>query len=448
MENAKYTPELLLPAGSLTRLKTAFLYGADAVYAGLPSLSMRARSGFTMDEMLDGMKLAHDLGKKVYLALNMFTTNADVPRLPEFLKTIMTAKPDGVIISDPGVFDFVKTNAPELPIHISTQSNIGSYLTAGYWQKQGATRVVLGREVPFKEMKEIKQRCPGLEIEQFIHGAMCMSYSGRCLLSAFLAGRSANKGACAHTCRWQYKLKLKGKDGDIIPFELTDENKDAVQFFLEEKERRQGEYFEIIQDDKGSYIMNSKDMNLMPHLAELLEAEVDSLKIEGRNKSEYYVALAARTYRTAIDDCMNDSERFDPKPYMDELETLQNRGYTQGFHNGIPGTEAQQYDRSESISDYRTVGFVSGSNADGLEMIVRNPFTAGEGIDILSPSRFAPYTFKFEKIIMADNGEEKEKSSPGVNRPVLIPFTAFKMTKEEILQKFPPFTVLRKKLND
>ncbi len=422
-----YKPELLLPAGSFSRMKTAFLYGADAVYAGLPSLSLRARSGFTLEELVEGIKYAHDNEKKVYLALNLFTKNKDVEKLPDFLKTIMTVAPDGVIVSDPGVVEFIKQNAPTLPVHISTQANICSYLTLQFWQKIGAERAVLAREVSFEEMKTIRQKCPDIELEAFIHGAMCMSYSGRCLLSAFMANRSANQGACAHSCRWKYKLHVKRADGTLYPLEVDEKNKEMLEFFLEE-EQRQGEFLEILEDEHGSYIMNSKDMCLMPRLADFLEIGVDSLKIEGRNKSEYYVAIAARAYRYAIDSWLADKDKFDAAPFMAELETLQNRGYTMAFHNGIPDDTAQNYLNTASKGEWHTCGYIDGYNQNGLELVVRNPFIAGDVIEIISPYRFAPINYKVDKICFVDNGVEVMKASPGLNRKVLIPWQDLDVT--------------------
>ncbi len=440
-----YKPELLLPAGSFSRMQTAFLYGADAVYAGLPSLSLRARSGFTLEELVEGIKYAHDNGKKVYLALNLFTKNKDVEKLPDFLKTIMTVAPDGVIVSDPGVVEFIKQNAPTLPIHISTQANICSYLTLQFWEKMGAERAVLAREISFDEMKEIRQKCPNIELEAFIHGAMCMSYSGRCLLSAFMANRSANQGACAHSCRWKYKMHVKRADGSSFPLEVDEKNQELVQFFLEE-EQRQGEFLEIIEDEHGSYIMNSKDMCLMPRLGDFLDIGVNSLKIEGRNKSEYYAAIAARAYRHAIDSWLKDKENFDPAPFMAELETLQNRGYTMAFHDGIPDDSAQNYVNTASKGEWHTCGYIDGYNADGLLFVVRNPYVSGDVLDIISPYQFEPVKYKVNKIIFADNGMEVEKASPGLNRKMLIPWQDLGISKDDAIKLFPKWTFLRKKI--
>ncbi len=438
-----YTPELLLPAGSLSRMETAFLYGADAVYAGLPSLSLRARSGFSLEELLYGINYAHENGKKVYLALNLFTKNKDVEKLPDFLKTIMTVKPDGVIVSDPGVVQFIKQKAPDLDVHISTQANIMSYLTLDFWKKIGASRAVLAREISFDEMKEIRQKCPNIELEAFVHGAMCMSYSGRCLLSAFMANRSANQGACAHSCRWNYKLHVKRADNSAFPMELNENNRDLIEFFLEE-EQRQGQFLEIIEDERGSYIMNSKDLCLMPRLADFLDIGVDSLKIEGRNKSEYYVAIAARAYRYAIDDWLKDKSTFSPDIYMNELNTLQNRGYTMAFHNGVPDDTAQNYIDTASKGTWHNCGYIDGYNADGLLMVVKNPFVAGDVLEIITPASFEVIKYHVNKINFADNGAEILKASPGLNRKIVLPWENFNISKQELISKCPKWTFIRK----
>ncbi|MGN1091884.1 MAG: peptidase U32 family protein, partial [Alphaproteobacteria bacterium] len=324
-------PELLLPAGTLDRLKTAFMYGADVVYCGLPSVSLRAKSGFTTADLKQGIDYAHSIGKKVYLTLNLFTHNGDLERLTEAVKMLQFLKPDGVIVADPAVFDYVGQICPDIARHISTQANVCSYMTVQFWQKQGAKLCVLGREVPLKEMRDIREKCPDIKIEVFVHGAMCISYSGRCLLSNFLTGRSANKGNCAHTCRWKYKVYL-------------------------EEENRPNELMRLDEDDHGAYVMNSRDLCLMPRLNELLDVGLDSFKIEGRNKSEYYVSVTARAYRKAIDDWVKDPKNWKPDAYMAELSTLQNRGYTLGFFDGNAGPESLNYEISASGGDWRYAG--------------------------------------------------------------------------------------------
>jgi len=381
----KNISELLLPAGSLQNLKTAIMYGADAVYLGTPDMSLRAHSKLPLEDVIEGVKYAHEKGKRVYLTLNLFATNSDIKKLPTFIETIRTVKPDGVIIADPAIFQYVKDNAPELELHVSTQANINSWLGVDFWKRQGASLCVLARETPFSDIKEIKEKIPNIKIEAFVHGAMCMSYSGRCLLSNFLASRPANKGMCAHTCRWNYKLHMKLKDGTIKPIEITNENKDLFEFLMEE-EKRPGDMIPIQESEKGSYIMFSKDLCLMPVLNEYLETGIDSLKIEGRNKSEYYVGIVARAYRQAIDDFFKDPDNWDYTKYMNELYTLQTRGYTLGFHNGRVYDTAQQYETSRSLGDYQYALYIEKWDGNDIIAKVKNPIRAGDEVEFLAPN--------------------------------------------------------------
>ena len=343
--------ELLLPAGSLSRLKTAILYGADAVYCGTPDMSLRTKSSFTLEEIIEGIEYAHLKNKKVYLTLNLFSHNKDVEKLPEYIKTVQKVKPDGLIVADPGVFDFVKNMAPELELHISTQANICSYISVDFWKKQGAKLVVLAREVPFSDLKEIKKKCPDIKLETFVHGSMCMTYSGRCLLSNFMSERGANQGSCAHSCRWGYKLKIKLKDNTEHEIEINENNKNLFDFFLEE-DIRPGEFMPFEEDMHGSYILNSKDLCLMPKLDEYLKIGINSLKVEGRNKTEYYAGTIARTYRTAIDDYYKEPNNWNHTKYMSELDAIANRGYTLAFHEGRLTNLAHDYYSTKSSSIY------------------------------------------------------------------------------------------------
>ena len=407
-------PELLLPAGTLSGLKTAFLYGADAVYAGAPEMSLRAKSKFPLEEMESGISFAHNLGKKVYLTLNLFSHNKDIARLDGFAKIIKALNPDGIIISDPGIFQYVKKELPKIPIHVSTQANVCSWLTVDFWKNLGASLCVLGREVSFSETSEIREKCKDIRLEVFIHGAMCISYSGRCLMSAFMASRSANQGACAHSCRWKYKSKL-----------------------LLKEELRPGEYLEMEEDDNGSYILNSKDLCLMPQLDKLISIGIDSFKIEGRNKSEYYVAQTARAYRKAIDDYSSNSNNWRPDKYMQELITLQNRGYTLGFFNGIPGQESQGYVDTASKSNYRNAGVVR-DNANGMLTIeLRHKLKRGDEIEILSPFKFEPVKTVLNEIYNKDNNRLVEELAPGkIHQSVKIPIASD-------ISIFPENTVVR-----
>ena len=442
--NTKDRAELLLPAGSLERLKTAILYGADAVYAGTPDMSLRTQSSFTLEQLVEGVEFAHSKGKKIYLTLNLFTHNKDVEKLPEFLETIRRVKPDGIIVADPGVFQFLKDNAPELERHISTQANIVSWMTVDYWHKQGADLCVLAREASFAELKEIRERCPDIKLEAFVHGAMCMTYSGRCLLSNFMAERGANQGNCAHSCRWKYKLKVRHPDGTEGIVEIDDENKGEFQYFLEE-EFRPGELYPIEEDEHGSYIMNSKDLCLMPQLNDYLAIGVDSLKIEGRNKSEYYVAVAARAYRQAIDAWYEDPEGWSPEPYLRELYTLQSRGYTQGFHDGRLTDLSHNYDRSDSIGGWQYAGVVTEWQGDDLILEARNQIKAGDVIEFMPPGEIDCIRLRLYEFEVAKTGEIREKVSAGQGMAIRIPASAFHNEDLTILKALlPPLTVARK----
>ena len=412
-------PELLLPAGTPEAMQTAFLYGADAVYAGLPALSLRAGGGFDQDTLAKAIAQAHERSKKVYLTLNLFSRNSDVERLAEFADTVNGLRPDGLIISDPGVFMFMKEHAPAIPLHVSTQANVGSWLTAGFWRSLGAKVCVLSRETPFDDIREIKRRLPDMKIEMFIHGAMCMSYSGRCLLSSFMTGRSANRGKCAHACRWKYRLYL-------------------------EEEQRPGEFLPIEEDDRGSYILNSRDLCLMPYLDKILEAGIDLLKIEGRNKTPYYVAQTARAYRHAIDDWFDDPHKWRFEKYQAELDTLQNRGYTTGFFNGVPDSSAQNYETVQSISDWRNAGVISGWTEQGAELIIYQKVEAGDTLFFLPPDGFESVPVVLPRIIDGFTKKEVPALSPGrTGQSIFIPKEFF---KGEAPENLPVFTVARAKL--
>lgn len=403
-------PELLLPAGSLDRLKTAFSYGADAVYAGMPGVSLRNKTSFTLEEMKEGISYAHALGKKVYLTINLFTHNRDIPKLQEFVSHLKDLNPDGVIVADPGVFAYIKKEVPELALHISTQANVCSTLTVNFWRDQGASLCVLGRETPLAEIAQIRAECPDIKIETFVHGALCVSYSGRCLLSNFMTGRSANKGNCAHTCRWKYKVYDK-------------EMCDADSVYIEE-ETRPGQFLEMGEDEHGTYIMNSKDLCWLPRLAEVLPVGIDSFKIEGRNKSEYYTAITARAYRHAIDAWFKNPKTWSPEPFMREIETLQSRGYTVGFLDGNAGPEAQNYDVSASTGNWRYAGLIRGMQDDKIIMEVKHKIVRGMGLEILSPLQFEPIRLKVEDFYDATTGHLIDAMSSGhLGQAILIPIS-------------------------
>jgi putative protease len=381
-------PELLLPAGSILKLKTAFLYGADAVYAGIPEMSLRAKSQFSLEDMEEAVSFTHNLGKKIYLTLNLFSHNKDIEKLESLTKVIKALNPDGIIISDPGIFQYVKKEIPKLPIRVSTQANVCSWLTVDFWKNLGADLCILGREVSFNDAHEIRKKCQDIKLEIFIHGSMCISYSGRCLLSAFMSHRSANNGACAYSCRWKYKSKL-----------------------LLEEELRPGQYLEMEEDVHGSYILNSKDLCLIAKLDKILNAGFNSLKIEGRNKSEYYVAQTARVYRKAIDDYFCNPDDWSCGKYEEELLTLQNRGYTAGFFDGYTDENAQDYNDTASKSEWRNIGVVKSFYDGFLTFTLKHKIKKGDIIEILSPFKFEPIKVVLNEIY--DNNRLVEELSPG-----------------------------------
>lgn len=436
--------ELLMPAGSLTKLKTAILYGADAVYAGTPDLSLRTQSSFTLEELVEGVEYAHAHGKKIYLTLNLFTHNSDIEKLPLFVETIRKVKPDGAIVADPGVFQFIREHAPEIEAHVSTQANVSSWLTVDFWKNQGASLVVLARETSFEDLAEIREKQPDIKLEAFVQGSMCMTYSGRCLLSNFMSERGANQGNCAHSCRWKYKLHLKLKDGTDKAIEITDQNSDLFEFLMEEQ-FRPGDLFPIEEDNFGSYILNAKDLCLMPVLPEYLKLGVDSLKIEGRNKSEYYAAITARAYRLAIDDWYKDPENWDPEPYLKELYTLQNRGFTMGFHEGRLTGVAHNYDRTKPVGGWQFGGVIKEWQGDDMILEIRNFLSPGDVMEFLPPHEIEPIRLRLYEFFDAKTGKKTEKVSAGQGKSIRVPATAFdKENPQSIKERLPALTVARR----
>ena len=438
--------ELLMPAGSLERLKVAVLYGADAVYLGTPDMSLRTKSKFSLEDVKEGVAFAHAHGVRVYLTLNLFTHNKDIAKLADFVGTLRDIRPDGVIVADPGVFNFLRKHAPELKLHISTQANVCSWLTVDYWKDQGAELVVLAREVTFAEMAEIREHCPDIRLESFVHGAMCMTYSGRCLLSNFMAERGANQGNCANSCRWQYKVHMRLKDGTIKELPLTEENLELFEFVLEEG-ARPGELMPIEEDARGSYILNSKDMCLMPKLADLLRIGVDSLKVEGRNKSPFYVATVARAYRRAIDAWYRDPENWSAEPYLRELDAVSNRGYTIAFHEGRLQNFAHNYDHTKAIAPWEFAGLITETRDDGMVLALKNRMDAGDVMEFLPPDPMAePVLLRLYEFYLDGKPEEAHESVFGSRGDkIFIPYSAFDREDPEAVKRaFPPFTIVRK----
>ena len=353
--------ELLVPASSLEVLKVAVKYGADAVYIGGEAFGLRAKAkNFSMEEMKEGIDFAHANGKKVYVTANILAHNYDLDGVRKYFKELGEIGPDALIISDPGVFTIAKEILPDMEIHISTQANNTNYETYKFWYRLGAKRVVSARELSLNEIKEIRENIPeDMEIESFMHGAMCISYSGRCLLSAFMAGRDANKGACTHPCRWKYYVM---------------------------EESRPGEYMPVYENERGTYIFNSKDLCMIEHIPEMINAGIDSFKIEGRMKTALYVATVTRTYRMAIDDYLKDEEYYKSRIdfYKEEIAKCTYRQYTTGFFFGKPNEETQIYDSNTYIKEYTYLGMIEKVCDDGLYMIEqRNKFSVGDEIEIM-----------------------------------------------------------------
>lgn len=395
--------------------KTAILYGADAIYAGLPGFSMRARAKITTDEVRTGIDLAHAAGKKVYLAFNLFAHDNEYANMPRVSETIRYLNPDALIVSDPGVLMWVREHHPDIPIHISTQANICSAKSVKFWQNAGASLCVLAREVSHSEFISIRRACPDIKLEIFIHGAMCMAYSGRCLLSNFITGRPANRGACAQLCRWKYDVILR--------------------------ECETGIEMPLTEDAHGAYIMNSKDLCLMPRIAEVIAAGPDSLKIEGRNRSEYYVGSVVHAYRCAIDAYARAPENFDSSTYMNMLNVLESRGYTTAFFDGPVPPDAHNYDTGRSASEYHAAGVVTNVSDDYITMELRNEIKTGDEIIFVLPNCADGASVKIERVINADTDMIQPKMSAGQRNAIKIPT---KWIASEHLKCLLPFVLAYK----
>ena len=382
-------PELLIPASSLEVLKTAVIFGADAVYIGGEAFGLRAKAkNFSMEDMKEGIQFAHEHNVRVYVTANILAHNGDLPGVEEYFKELKEIGPDALIISDPGVFMIAKRVCPEIEIHISTQANNTNYGTYRFWHELGAKRVVSARELSMKEIKEIRSNIPDdLEIETFVHGAMCISYSGRCLLSNYFTGRDANQGACTHPCRWKYAVM---------------------------EESRPGEYLPVYENERGTYIFNSKDLCMIGHIPDLIDAGIDSFKIEGRMKTALYVATVARTYRKAIDDYLKDPVLYEKNMpwYLDQISNCTYRQFTTVFLYGKTDSEAQIYDSNTYVKEYTYLGIVGGSNAEGLYRIEqRNKFSVGETIEIMKPNG-DNIKAKVLRIVNEEGGEQESAPHP------------------------------------
>ncbi|WP_028129041.1 U32 family peptidase [Selenomonas sp. AE3005] len=374
-------PELLAPAGNLEKMKMAVLYGADAVYLGGKAFGLRAFGGnFNYEELKEAVDFAHARGRKVYVTVNIFPHNSDIEKLPDYLRYLQEINVDALLVADLGVFMLCRKLIPDMELHISTQANNTNWATVNAWKELGAKRVVLAREMSLNEIREIRAKCD-VDLEMFMHGAMCISYSGRCLLSNYFTGRDSNRGSCAQSCRWKYALV---------------------------EETRPGKYFPIEEDDRGTYIMNSKDMCLMPHIKDVIESGVDSLKIEGRMKSVHYAASVTKAYRLAIDNYFADPENFTVKQeWMDELEKVSHRAYTTGFYYHQPDADDQIYGKTsyDQTSDF--VGLVRSYDAATGYAVVeqRNNMKVGQEIEVFQPT--GPlYRQKITSMIDNETNEE------------------------------------------
>ena len=382
-------PELLAPAGSFEKAKIAFLYGADAVYMGTSSLSLRSRVSVNDDELERTIEYAHSIGKKVYAAVNIFAWDDKYEEVIKQAKILNDIKVDGAIISDGGIVEIFKKYAPNVDIHISTQANIVSYHNANFWKKNGAKRVILGRELNKEQIREIIEKTPDdLETEIFVHGAICFGYSGRCFLSDFLACRSANLGDCAQSCRWAYNVYVEEKNnpGNLMPVE---------------------------DDEHGTYIFSSKDLCLIKELPEIIEMGVDSLKIEGRLKTEYYLASVINTYRTAIDECIKNTENYDYTKYLKELEKTKTRGLTTFYFNDRNNKDFQEYEGKQYNLQYEFGGKILKYDEDKSIIEIKNKLKVGDTLEILIPGTINNYVFNIEKLLDSETNEEIECVNPG-----------------------------------
>ncbi len=385
-------PELLAPAGNLDKLKIAIIYGADAVYIGGEEFSLRvAADNFSMEEIREGVEFAHKRGKKVYLTANIIPHNSDVEEYRDFISEAEKTGIDAVIISDLGLFSITREVCPNLEIHVSTQANNVNYESAKMWHKLGAKRVIVAREMSFKEISEIREKTPGdLELEAFVHGAMCISYSGRCLLSNYMTNRDSNQGACSHPCRWNYYLM---------------------------EEQRPGQYMPVFENERGTFIYNSKDLCMIEHIDDLIKSGLDSFKIEGRVKTEYYLATVVKAYRDAIDAYFENKENYEFKQeWLDELLKVSHRGYTTGFYYNKPDGGEQNYESSSYIRNYELCGIVCGYDREKklLAVIQKNRFFKGAEVEFLCPDR--PFVKHRIEYMTNAEGEEIEVA----NRPMQI----------------------------
>ena len=418
-----HKPELLAPAGTLEHLKTALAYGADAVYAGQPRYSLRVRNNSFKDvtALAEGIELAHKQGKAFYLVSNIAPHNSKVRSYLRDLEPIIEGSPDALIMSDPGLIMLVRERWPDQPIHLSVQANAVNWATVEFWRRQGIRRVILSRELALEEIREIRQQVPDMELEVFVHGALCMAYSGRCLLSGYMNHRDANQGACTNACRWNYKPVAHQHDqtGDLIATSADPVQTVEPKEILLEEPNRPGDLIPAYEDEHGTYIMNSKDLRAVQHVAALVDMGIHSLKIEGRTKSTYYVARTTGVYRRAIDEAVA-GKPFD-MAMMDELEALSNRGYTEGFLRRHPPREYQSYEQGSSfLGTQQVVGTVAEHAGGWLTIDVKNQFRRGDTLELLTPSG----RWRFPALNLQDRHQEPIDRAPGSGHVVRVPSPA------------------------
>lgn len=417
--------ELLSPAGTLRNLKYAFDYGADAVYAGQPRYSLRVRNNdFNLKHLHEGIEYAHNLGKKLYVASNIAPHNSKIDTYMRDTHPVIEMQPDALIMSDPGLIMMVKDRWPDQVIHLSVQANVVNYAAVEFWRRQGISRIILSRELSLEEIADIRQRCPEMEIEVFVHGALCIAYSGRCLLSGYMNHRDPNQGACTNACRWKYDAHEAEEtaSGDVVPSGVNEfdptlgRGKPTDKIVLLQEGNRDNEYMPAFEDEHGTYIMNSKDLRAIQHIEQLVALGVHSLKIEGRTKSHYYVARTAQAYRKAIDDAQA-GRAFDMN-LMDTLENMSNRGYTEGFFRRHVHDEYQNYERGTSTSTRQQfVGEVIDTTSDTLTIEVKNRFQCGDSLELMTPTGNVTFTLNS----LSDRQGKARDDAPGSGFVVNIP---------------------------
>ncbi|AIZ32458.1 tRNA 5-hydroxyuridine modification protein YegQ [Pseudomonas parafulva] len=420
--NSLAKPELLAPAGSLKTLRYAFAYGADAVYAGQPRYSLRVRNNeFDHANLAVGIQEAHALGKRFYVVVNIAPHNAKLKTFLKDLEPVIQMAPDALIMSDPGLIMLVREHFPQMPVHLSVQANTVNWASVVFWQQMGLSRVILSRELSLEEIEEIRRQVPDVELEVFVHGALCMAYSGRCLLSGYLNKRDANQGTCTNACRWKYQATeaCENVTGEIVrTVEPTlGVGAPSDQVFLLQEHNRPDEQMPAFEDEHGTYIMNAKDLRAVQHVERLTQMGVHSLKIEGRTKSHFYCARAVQAYRKAIDDAA-DGRPFD-RGLMDDLESLAQRGYTEGFLRRHVHDEYQNYQRGHSVSERQQfVGELTGQRVDGLaEVKVKNRFTVGDTLELMTPR--GNYHFDLDRL--SDRQGNAIDVAPGDGHVVYLP---------------------------